>query len=127
MWVNSVNQTDLAGDDTAEHSALENKITIRLGTLATFLTGGTLLPGESTFVRFRVIVNAAMTPGTAIYNQASVSYSGANVTEPITELSDSDTNAPGNQPHVVFVNTTPPAIQLTHSATPALHNRPART
>jgi len=124
MWVNSVNQTDLAGDDTAEHSALDNKITIRLGTLATFLTGGTLLPGESTFIRFRVIVNAAMSPGTAIYNQASVSYSGANVTEPITGLSDSDTKAPGNQPHVVFVNTTPPAIQLTHSATPGASQPP---
>lgn len=124
MWTDSVNHTDLAADDAAEHSALDNKITVRLGTLATALTGGTLLPGESTAFRFRVSVSATMAAGAAISNQASVSYSGANVTEPMTELSDSDTNAPGSQPHVVFINTPPPAIELIHGVSPGASQPP---
>ncbi len=118
MKIDSVAKSDGALDDQAEYSSLSGRVTFRLGTLATSLAGGTLLPGASTTVKFRVRVNSFAASGTSISNQANASYGGTVVVDTHTSLSDSDANAPGSQSNVVFVNTAPPSIQLIHSVSP---------
>lgn len=69
-------KTDGSGDDQAEFDAINNRVVFRLGTGATAATGGTLGVSVSTSIRFRVSVNPAVTNGTVITNQATISFLG---------------------------------------------------
>ena len=66
---NSGAKTDTTGDDQAEFTG---SLTFRLGTGANAASGGTLLPGTSTQLRFRVEVDANAQPGDVIANQGTV-------------------------------------------------------
>ena len=118
LKIDSVAKSDASLDDQAEYSALQNRVTFRLGIGATGLTGGVLLPAGTTIVQFRVRIGALVANGTAISNQASSNYSGTVILGPYTTLSDSNPDVIGNQPSIVFVNIGPPNIQLVHSVTP---------
>lgn len=118
LKIDSVTKTDGNLDDQAEYSSLSSKVTFRLGTLAGSLTGGSLLPNASTVVKFRVKVNSSTSTGTSIVNQGSATYSGILVVDSRTSYSDSDLTAPGSQSSTIFVNNSPPSIQLTHTVLP---------
>jgi uncharacterized repeat protein (TIGR01451 family) len=66
-------KSDTVGNDQAEFLTGPNRVVFRVGTLANGTTGGSLAPGESTTITFRVQVNPG-TNGTVINNTATVSY-----------------------------------------------------
>jgi uncharacterized repeat protein (TIGR01451 family) len=66
-------KSDTGSDDQAEFLTGPNRVVFRVGTLANGSTGGSLAPGESTTITFRVQVNPG-TNGTVINNTATVSY-----------------------------------------------------
>ncbi|WND78855.1 prealbumin-like fold domain-containing protein [Lysobacter capsici] len=90
--------SDAAGDDQAEFDAGNNRVVFRLGTGATAASGGTVAPGESFSLRFRVRVNAGVAAGTVINNSASVAHRSATLGENLLDISDADAATPGDQP-----------------------------
>jgi uncharacterized repeat protein (TIGR01451 family)/MYXO-CTERM domain-containing protein len=82
--------TDAAGDDVGEYDATTRSVIVRLGTGATASAGGTVAPGTSLTVRFRVRVQAGTPPGTTLRNQASVRYAGATLGSGTTYTADTD-------------------------------------
>jgi large repetitive protein len=111
MKINGVSKTDantLFGllDDEADYNSGSRVVTMRLGSMATNVT---------TICKFQVRINAGAAAGTAITNQASTAYAGLLIVGAKTTLSDSNPTAPGEQAHTIFVNSTPPLIQLTQS------------
>jgi uncharacterized repeat protein (TIGR01451 family) len=67
-------KSDSAANDQAEYLTAPNRAVFRVGTLANGTAGGSLAPGESTSVRFRVQVNPS-TNGQIITNTATINYS----------------------------------------------------
>jgi uncharacterized repeat protein (TIGR01451 family)/MYXO-CTERM domain-containing protein len=95
-------KTDVPADDQGEFDVANQRVTVRLGTGADAVTGGTLAGGASTKVRFRVQVKPD-TFGT-INNQAKVNAAGlqgAPYTEYFTDGNGSD---PGAPPTTITVN-----------------------
>lgn len=91
-------KTDAAGDDQGEYDAASRTVRVRLGTGATATTGGTLAPGTTTTVRFRVTIDRAAA-GTTLANTAQLDYravtlgqdhtfTGNTVTTPVGEVAD---------------------------------------
>ena len=77
LFIDGVSRTDAPGDDTANFDAtVGNEVVFRLGTLANATTGGSLLIGASATARFRVRVNANVTSGALVQNQAVSTYTG---------------------------------------------------
>lgn len=73
--VDGTGRSDSAGDDAAEHSA--GRVIARLGAGATASAGGTLSPGQSAAVRFRVRVLDSTAPGQVITNTAPITLTAA--------------------------------------------------
>ncbi len=69
----SASKTDAAGDDQAEYDAATRTVVGRLGANADATTGGSLLPGASTSLVFRVIVLSAAA-FTTLSNAGVLSY-----------------------------------------------------
>jgi uncharacterized repeat protein (TIGR01451 family) len=67
-------RSDAAGDDAAEFDVSAGQVVFRAGTDAGVLAGGRLAPNEGYEVRYRARVAAGTPSGTAIVNQARVSY-----------------------------------------------------
>ena len=81
--------TDAPGDDVAEFTG--SSVVFRLGTGATATAGGTLAPGQSTTVVFRVQITATA-PGSLISDQAVATYNSQTLPNLSFEVrSDSDT------------------------------------
>ncbi|HEX8143454.1 MAG TPA: isopeptide-forming domain-containing fimbrial protein [Pyrinomonadaceae bacterium] len=99
-------KTDGAGDDQAEYNG--TSVIIRVGTGATSANGGTINPGESTTLKFKVQVKAGTAEGTIISNQAVDNYNAATLLDAFTSYSDGDMNTAGTQPTNVTV-VVPPA------------------
>ena len=103
-------KTDATGDDVAEYVAASRLVRIRLGTGANATSGGTILPGGSTTVRFRVTVDRTGA-GTTITNGSFLDYTaltlGRNYTfttntvsttvQDIADLAVTKTSTPGSQ------------------------------
>ena len=66
-------KTDAPGDDQAEVSG--STVQFRLGTGANATTGGTIAPGQSYEVRFRVTINTPTADQTLVTNAATGTYS----------------------------------------------------
>lgn len=96
-------KTDAGGDDQAEYAAATRTVTFRIGTGATALSGGTVLPGEESRVRFRVTVNAGTAGGTVISNTGTVPYRQQTLGNTVIDTSDSDPVAAGDQPALITV------------------------
>ncbi len=69
-------KTDIAGDDQAEYDPVDDRVVFRIGTGANATSGGRLAPGESSAVRFRVVIDAGTPNGTVITNQATSEFVG---------------------------------------------------
>ncbi len=89
-------KTDAKDADQADYDAATRTITVRVGTGATGLVGGTIAVGESSELRFRVKVDANATG--SISNQAIVSAGGLLGAPPATFPTDGNGNAPGAPP-----------------------------
>ncbi|HEY5971738.1 MAG TPA: hypothetical protein VIT22_07145, partial [Pseudoxanthomonas sp.] len=94
---NAGNKTDAAGDDQANFATGPARVVFRLGTGANGLVGGTLAPGSSGSVRFRVTVNAGAAEGTVISNTASVSYNEQSLGTAVTANSNTVTSTVSNR------------------------------
>ncbi len=94
---NAGTKSDAAGDDQAEYDAASRRVTFRLGSGATAGAGGSIAPGASSSVRFRVTVNAPAPTGTVVSNQAALDCIGAQSGTPLAALSDGDAVTPGVQ------------------------------
>ncbi|MGJ6967615.1 DUF7507 domain-containing protein [Streptosporangium sp. G11] len=68
-------KTNAQEDDQGEF--VNNQADVRLGTGATAFSGGTLTPGQSTSVKFRVTLGPN-SPGTTVTNSATLTYAGSN-------------------------------------------------
>jgi uncharacterized repeat protein (TIGR01451 family) len=101
--------TDASLDDRGEYDAGNDRVVIRLGTGATALSGGSLAPAAATSISFRVSVDAGLSAGQLIENQARVSYSGLTLGGSYLDTSDGDDDAAGDQPTELAVNTSPTA------------------
>ena len=101
-------KSDIAGDDQMEYIAASRSIVARLGTGAGAANGGSLAPGTSTSVKFRVRVNAGVTTGTVVSNQAQLNFNGQQLGTPFVSRSDGDVNVAGSQPTTVVVTAPPP-------------------
>ena len=93
-------KTDAAGDDSADIVA--SNISFRLGAGATALSGGTIQPGETAVVKFRVRVNSNITV-TSISNQASIDYNGFTTGNAYNGLSDDPSTGASNDPTILTV------------------------
>jgi uncharacterized repeat protein (TIGR01451 family) len=67
-------RSDAVGDDAAEFDGSAGQVVFRVGANAGALAGGRLAPNDSYEVRYRARVAAGTPSGTAIVNQARVSY-----------------------------------------------------
>jgi len=76
-------RTDASGDDSAEYDAVTDSVEFRVGAGANATTGGTLAPGESVTVRFRVTVDANVGGG-AIDNEAVGDFLADTLDEPFS-------------------------------------------
>ena len=88
--------TDAAGDDQAEFDEASNTIIVRLGVGADEVSGGTVEPGDTTSIVFRVTV-AADAPDT-IANQAIVTAEGEQGATSSDFPTDGNGNGPGAPP-----------------------------
>ncbi len=77
-------KTDATGDDQADGSSAG--VTFRVGTGANATSGGTIAPGQSYEVRFRVTIDSPTADGTLIQNTASNTY--AALSNPGFDLAD---------------------------------------
>ncbi len=110
-------RTDATGDDSAEFDAPGNRIVARVGRTATFALGGQVNPGDNQTVSYRVTVNP-LTPGdTVIDNFATVTFRSLTVGTDISDVSDADLAAPGDQPARVVVASPDLVVVKTHSPT----------
>lgn len=81
-------KSDASGDDQANFDAVNSRVVFRLGTGANGLTGGTLSPGTSGSLRFRVRVNGAAPQNPVIPNIAETVYASASLNEVRTATSN---------------------------------------
>lgn len=95
-------KTDGAGDDQAEYNAGTRTVTVRIGTGATGMAGGSLAIGASTTVKFRATINVGASG--SIANQATISASGAMGAPTATWPSDGNGPTAGSPPTTVGVD-----------------------
>ena len=90
-------KTDAANDDQANFDSANNRVVFRLGTGANGMTGGTLSPGTTGSLRFRVRVNAGAPQGTVIPNTAETAYVSQSLNEARTATSNTVSVTVSNQ------------------------------
>ena len=100
-------KTDGAGDDQAEFVATSRTVRVRLGTGASASAGGTIAPGASTSVRFRVVVGPGA-PGTTLVNQASLAYVAETIGRPFTYVGNEASIAVAENANLSITKTTTP-------------------
>ncbi|MBK9262541.1 MAG: DUF11 domain-containing protein [Polyangiaceae bacterium] len=95
-------KSDMPTDDQGEFDGANNRVTVRLGTGADAMNGGTLDMGASTTVRFRVTIK----PDTAgaILNQATITAAGLQGTPEAGYVTDGNGGDPGSPPTQVTVD-----------------------
>ncbi|MEA2347595.1 MAG: hypothetical protein QOG62_1382 [Thermoleophilaceae bacterium] len=81
-------RSDSAGNDSAEFDGGNDRVVFRLGSGANGVNGGSIAPGASSTVRFRVTVDAGFPNGQSATNQAHVDFTGATT----NEVLDADSN-----------------------------------
>jgi uncharacterized repeat protein (TIGR01451 family) len=99
---NAGGKTDALDGDQGEFDSGLTTVVFRLGTGADGTTGGSLEPGESSRVRFRVTVNAGATG--AIENQAVIVAEGSQGAPQESTPTDGNGSGPGAPPTVVWID-----------------------
>ncbi len=110
-------RTDATGDDSAEFDSAGNRIVARVGRSATAVLGGQFNPGDGQQLKFRVQVNAGTPGDTVIDNFATVTYRALTVGTDLTDQSDADPVAAGDQPARVVVASPDLLARKTHTPT----------
>ncbi|XXT20117.1 hypothetical protein WME94_00940 [Sorangium sp. So ce429] len=95
-------KTDLPVDDQGEYNALNRTITVRLGTGANGLTGGTIPAAGATTVTFQVTVDAGASG--LIANQAVITAAGQQGAQSEDTPTDGDDETGGPQPTDVVID-----------------------
>ena len=100
-------KTDQPGDDQGEF--VNNEVDVQLGSGATAFSGGTLAPGQSTSVTFRVTLGTG-SPGTTVTNTATVNYASADTpSQPGTAVGSTSLNVPPLVSSVALLKTANPS------------------
>lgn len=103
---NAGGKTDAAGDDQARFdSAPTPRVVFNVGTGANSLTGGTLAPGDSGSIRFRVQVSAAASEGAQISNTASVGFRQQSIGAAVVANSNTVTSTVSNRADLSITKT----------------------
>jgi len=113
-------RSDAVGDDAADFLAGAGQVVFRVGGGASATAGGRLAPGESYEVRYRVRVAAGTPSGTAIVNQASVSYLADTLGFPVEKATNEtrlETRAPDLAIGKSFAGTVAPGSTATYTLT----------
>lgn len=79
LRINGVAKTDAAGDDQAEYDFTNNRVVLRIGTLANAATGGNIGPGVSGNIQFNVVTASScdiLSCSGSLRNEARISYNG---------------------------------------------------
>lgn len=95
-------KTDSAGDDEASYDAATKTLAVRLGTGANASNGGSIAPGSSTTVIFRVTVDKGFSGSLA--NQALVTAAGALGAPSSSTPTDGDSTTEGSSPTTILVD-----------------------
>lgn len=92
--------SDNAGDDQADYNSASKRVVFRVGSGAGAgpSQGGTIAPGVSLQVRFKVRVDDDTDVGDTINNQAQYDYFAEQLQTDMHDESDSDPQTDGNQP-----------------------------
>ena len=115
--INAGSKTDAAGDDQAEYDSANNRVVARLGSGATAMAGGTLAPNAETHLIFRVTVNAGAPGDTVINNTGTVTYRQQTLGTTVSDTSDSDPVAAGDQPATITVASPNLTVDKFHTGT----------
>ncbi len=107
-------KTDQVGDDQGEF--VGNAVHAQLGNGATAFAGGSLTPGQSTSVKFRVTLGPN-SPGTTVTNTATVTFASADIP---TDVGTASATATVNVPAAV------PSLALLKTASPVTFTRSGR-
>ncbi|MFO0553747.1 MAG: MopE-related protein [Polyangiaceae bacterium] len=95
-------KTDVTGDDQGNYDAAGRTVVFRLGLGAAAGNGGTMAPGESTTVRFRVTIDSGVS-GT-ISNQGIITAGGQLGSPPESTPTDGNGNGNGQPPTDIVVD-----------------------
>ncbi len=90
LTVNGVAKTDASGDDIAEYDATNNRVVFRVGTGATSLVGGQMIPNANDTVTFKVKVTdvcSILECDHDVSNQAYITYTGKNSGQSLIDYS----------------------------------------
>lgn len=109
-------KTDAINDDQAQfEGGPPQRVRFRLGTGANSTTPGTLAAGQSTSIRFRVVVNAGVPVGTVISNTARVNYTDPLTGQDRTQNSLPPGGSPTGQPTNITLTEPDLTIAKTHA------------
>ncbi|MEU8381166.1 hypothetical protein AB0C32_18500, partial [Streptosporangium sp. NPDC048865] len=104
---NTGSKTDIPGDDQAQF--VDNQVSAQLGTGANATSGGTLAPGQSTSLTFRVTL-APNSPGTTVTNTASIRFSSSDTpTQQGTSAGNTSTVVPVQVSSLALLKTASPS------------------
>ncbi len=95
-------KTDGAGDDQGEYDAATHTVTVRLGAGAGAAMGGTIAPGASSTVKFKVTVDADASG--SILNQATITAAGQQGAPQFVDVTDGNGPAAGAPPTAVLID-----------------------
>ena len=95
-------KTDMVADDQCEYVAATTTITCRIGAGATGATGGQMLVGDTTTLKFQAKVKAGAVG--QILNQAVINAAGLQGSPPSNTPTDGNGNAQGSPPTEVVVD-----------------------
>jgi VCBS repeat-containing protein len=105
--------SDSAGNDIGEYDAATRTIALRLGSGATSTAGGSLAPGATSLVTFRVTVNSEPPPASSLSNQGTITYaSPATAKQYSTQTDDPDASGLSNATDFA-INDSPVANAIT--------------
>jgi len=104
---NAGTKSDAAGDDQMDYAAATRVISARVGVGANGTTGGQLDVNASTSIVFRAQVTPPAPTGTAVANQAAIACVGAQLSQPLSAVSDGDSLVAGEQPTRVTTVSSP--------------------
>lgn len=118
-------QSDAANDDEAEYVADTNSIVVRLGAGAGAAQGGQLNVGETTSLRFDVVVDALCSGQREIANQAVISASGQAGAATMEFATDGNGADAGNPPTRVGIDVRCLTVALDGSGSGTVTSDPA--
>jgi uncharacterized repeat protein (TIGR01451 family) len=115
-------RSDATGDDAAEFDAGAGQVVYRVGADAGVLAGGRLAPNEGYEVRYRVRVAAGTPSGTAVVDQARVTFLAETLGFPVDKTTNDTrltTSAPDLAIQKEFAGSVLPNVIVTYTITVA--------